>query len=195
MGEWIACEQNERISEWMSLFLDGLLDADRERRMEQHLNACAACRAEWQAMQRIAVLFAESAIMGPPLGFAVRVERRLAERVRERRRLFGGTAVLTGSLSLAGVAVAAVGMVVLSVVAWQWIGSFPAMQQGSSAVSQIASGVGLMGKGASLFLKDLLLRYGVPVLLLAGVGLTVLAGLWAWMFCNRRDRSRHNGYA
>jgi anti-sigma factor RsiW len=178
----------------MSLALDGLLDADGQRQMEQHLAACPACRAEWASMRQVSTLFEQSPMVGPPLGFAVRVERRLGEKAKKRGWTPGGIAVLTGSLSLAGVTVATVALIFLGVVAWQWLGAQPAVYQGSTAVTQVASGVGLVGKGASLFLKDLLVRYGPPLLLLAAAGLALTTGVWAWLFVKRPGNSQRNGY-
>jgi predicted anti-sigma-YlaC factor YlaD len=195
MDRNLKCEYNETFSERMSLALDGLLDAKEEQALHQHLAGCSTCQAEWQAMQQISALFRRSEMVGPPLGFALRVERRLAEQARKRKRTFGSIAMLTGSLSLAGVTIAAITVVALGLMAWLGLGSQPAVQQGTSALSQIASGLGLMGKGASLFLLDLLLRYGPPLLLLVGIGLTFLAGAWAWLFVKRPGKSRHNGYA
>jgi anti-sigma factor RsiW len=195
MNEWKECEQSERISELMSMALDGLLDAEGKRALQQHVATCSTCRAEWQAMQRVPTLFQQSSMVGPPLGFAIRVERRLAEKEKKRRQTFGGLALLTSSLSLAGVTVAAVALIVAGLLAWHSLGAAPAVQEGAGAVSQIASGVGLLGKGAVLFLKDMLLRYGPPLLVVVGIGLAFLAGIWAWLFHRRPGRSHHNGYA
>jgi predicted anti-sigma-YlaC factor YlaD len=195
MNEWITCEQDERISELMSLALDGLLDASAEREMQQHLATCPTCRAEWQAMQQISDLFQQSPPVGPPLGFAIRVDRRLAEKEKKRRqKTFGGLAVLTGSLSLVGATVAAVVMIVMGVLAWYSFGSMPAVQEGAGVATEIAEGMGLVGKGAAFFLKDLLLRYGPPLLVIIGVGLAFLAAIWAWLYFKRPDRPHHNGY-
>jgi anti-sigma factor RsiW len=179
----------------MSLALDGALDDGGRQVLEDHVATCTACRAEWQAMQALSGLFERSEMVGPPLGFALRVERSLDARERKRRRTFGGMAVLTGSLSLAGLTVAAVCLIVAGIVAWQWLGPLPAVQQGTSAISQVASGMGLVGKGASFFLGDLLLRYGPPLIVALGVGLVVLLGLWTWLFVRRPGKSRGNGYA
>jgi predicted anti-sigma-YlaC factor YlaD len=195
MNEWIACEQDERISELMSLALDGLLNADAERDLHRHLAACPTCQAEWRAMQQLSALFQQSPAAGPPLGFAIRVDRRLAEQENKRRqKTFGGLALLTGSLSLAGVTAAAVILIVVGLLVWHAFGSVPAVQEGAGAVSQVAEGMGLVGKGATLFLKDLLLRYGPPLLILVGIGLAFLAGIWAWLYSKRPGRSHHNGY-
>jgi anti-sigma factor RsiW len=194
MDELMECEHSEQASAMMSLSLDGMLDAGGEHRLQRHLAACSDCQAEWRAMQQISTLFEESSMVGPPLGFAIRVERRLGERTRKERRVFGGMAVLTSSLSLAGITVAAMMVIVMGVVAWYSYGSLAAVQQGSSAVSQVASGVGLMGKGASLFLKDLLLRYGLPLVFLVGAGLAFLIGIWAWLFSRRSSNFHGNGF-
>lgn len=195
MRELTGCIYNEQMSEFMSLALDGLLPADDLQRLHDHLATCPLCQAEWQAMQQVSALFEQAPLVGPPLGFALRVDRRLEEKVRKQRRTFGSVAMLTGSLSLATVTVAAVVIIALGVLAWSWLGTQPAVQQGTDAVSQVASGVGLVGKGASLFLRELLLRYAVPILLALCVGLTVLTAGWVLLFVKRSDRSRHNGYA
>jgi len=194
MGE-IKCEQQEQMAGQMSMALDGLLGADELQRWQRHLQECAVCQAEWQAMQQVSMLLEQAPQVGPPLGFAIRVERRLNEKIRQRRRAFSGLAVLTGSLSLAGVTVAVAVLLVLGWFAWHNRGPLTDVQQGGSAVSQIASGMGLVGKGASLFLVDMLLRYGTPLVFLIGFGLVVLAGIWVWLFLKRPGSSHHNGYA
>lgn len=194
MDRTMECEHSEQFTALMSLELDGRLDGDDRQRLEQHLVTCPACRVEWQAMQQVSALFAASPMVGPPLGFAVRLERRLAEKKKQRRQLFGGLALLTGSLSLAGVTVAVVVLIVLGVIAWQSFDSSPAMQQGTELASQVASGVGLVGKGASFFLGDLLLRYGAPLVLLLLAGLVLLVALWAWLLVKGPGGTRHNGY-
>jgi hypothetical protein len=136
-----------------------------------------------------------SPLVGPPLGFAVRVERRLEEQAKKQRQVFGGLALFTSSLSLAGMTVAAALMLVMGIVAWRWLDASPAVQQSTQTVSKVASGMGLVGKGASLFLGDLLLRYGAPLVVILGVGLVVLVGVWAWLFLKRPGNTRHNGFA
>ncbi|MGD8465592.1 MAG: zf-HC2 domain-containing protein [Anaerolineae bacterium] len=189
MGEAMQGKHNEQFSLLMSLALDGMLAADEQRQLHQHLAGCAVCRAEWEAMQQASLLFDQPDMIGPPLGFAVRVERRLERQSQKQKRAFGGLAVLTSSLSLAGITVAVVLLVALAVLAWSSLGP-----EGASAVSQVASGVGLMGKGATLFLKELVARYVIPLLAVVGIGLVVLIGIWAWLFVHRPGRSHRNGY-
>lgn len=194
MSEFEECKNNRRASALMSSALDGPLEAGDQQWLDHHLAGCPACHAEWQALRDVSTLFEQAPMVGPPLGFAIRVERKLEAKTKKRRQSFGGLAVLTGSLSLAGVTLAAVAMIVLGVVAWQWLAPTPAVHQGTGAVAQLASGVGLMGKGANLFLKDLLVRYGPLLVALIGTGLAVLAGFWAWLVVKRPGSTRHNGY-
>jgi anti-sigma factor RsiW len=189
------CEHSEQTTGLMSLGLDGLLDGSEHQRLEQHMAKCTACQMEWQSMQQISALFEGSPMIGPPLGFAVRIERKLAEREKEQRRAFGGVTLLTSSISLAGMTIATVVILILGILAWNRFGLSPAVLEGTEAASQIASGMGLMGKGASLFLGDLLLQYGLPVALLLGVGLLILLGAWTWLFRKHPSNTHHNGYA
>ena len=193
MWEWNG-EHDQEMTALMSLALDGLLDEQDRRRLEQHLDVCPGCRGEWEAMRAIGTLFETSPMVGPPLGFAVRVERRLAEGDRRRRRIFGGMAVVTSGLSLAGLTVGALVLLVAAVVAWFSLGDLPSVQEGGSAALQVASGAGLLAKGASFFLGDLLARYAAPLVLGLGFLLALLAGLWFWLWNKRPGNSNGNGY-
>jgi anti-sigma factor RsiW len=194
MDRLVECEHGEQMTALMSLMLDGLLEDPDRHRLDEHLASCAACRSEWEAMQQVSALFEHSAMVGPPLGFAIRVERRLEAQTKKRRQLFGGLALVTSSLSLAAVTAVVVLALVLGIVAWNRLDSSPAMQQGTHTVSQVASGMGLVGKGASLFLGDLLLRYGVLLVLVLGICLVVLIAVWAWLLIKRPGSRRPNGY-
>jgi anti-sigma factor RsiW len=195
MDRSAECEHSEQMTAWMSLTLDGLLEGRDQQRLEQHIASCSSCRAEWEAMQQVSAIFESSTLVGPPLGFAVRVERRLAEKSKQKRQLFGGLAVLTSSLSLAGVTVAVMVMILAGILTWRWLDSTPAVQQGTHTVTEVASGVGLMGRAASSLLGDLLIRYGAPLVLVLGIGLMVLLVVWAWLFFKRPGGTHHNGFA
>ena len=187
----MGCEHSEKMTMWMSLALDGMLAADDDQCLQHHLVTCRECQIEWEGMQQVSVLFEQDPMAGPSLGFAIRVDRKLEEKARQRRRAFGGLAVLTSSLSLAAVTVGALIVVIL---AWQWLGSLPSFAQGTGIASQAVAGLGLMGKGVSLFLRDYLVRYGPPVVVLLALGLASLVGVWTWVFAKRPGRSHHNGY-
>lgn len=187
------CASEGQITEMMSLALDGLLDEAGQERLQQHLAGCPACREEWEAVQAVSALFERSALVGPPLGFALRVERKLEAKQKKRRQAFGGIAVLTSWLSLAGVTVGVICLLVLGFVAWQWMGDQPSVRLGIEAASHVASGLGLMGKGTSLFLGDLLLRFGAPLLFALSAGVAVLVALWTWFFVRRPHKMPGNG--
>jgi len=187
-------EHGEEMTALMSLALDGLLENSDRQRLEEHVATCAACQQEWEAMQQISALFQASPQVGPSLGFATRVERRLGEQTRQRRQLFGGLALLGSSLSLAGVTVISLVVFGLGIAAWRWFDTAPAAQQGTEAVSQVVSGMGLLGRGASLFLGDLLLQYGAPLVLVLGLSLAVLVAMWVWLYRKHPDGKRDNGY-
>ena len=195
MEQMAECAHSERMTALMSLALDGMLDSGDRRRMEEHVKTCATCRTEWQAMTQVAALLESSPAVGPPLGFAIRVERRLEKQSKKKKRVFGGVAALTGSLSRVGATVAAILVIVLGFAAWRWFDASPSIQQGTQTLTHVASGVGLVGKGASFFLGDLLLRYGAPLVLVLGIGLVVLLAIWAWLLVKRPGKTRHNGFA
>jgi anti-sigma factor RsiW len=194
MGELVECEHSDQMTMLMSLALDGALDRDGQHRLKCHLAGCSSCQSEWQSMRQLSTFLESQPMVGPPLGFAVRVERQLAARETKRRRAFGGIAVLTSSLSLAGMTALGLVVVVLALLGLQVLGSAPAMQQGASAFTAVASGLGLLGKGASLFLGDILLRYGPPLIIFLGIGLVVMAGMWIWLFVKRPGSSHRKGY-
>jgi len=195
MGEPVECRDNERVSLLMSLALDGPLAAADQQVLQGHLAACPACRAEWEAMQQLSALFKSEEMIGPRMGFATRVERRLADKAKKRRRFFGGAAVLTGSLSLATVTAAVVALIVVGIVAWNWLDLLPDVEQGTNSVSQIVSGVNLMGKGVSLFLTDFLQAFGLPMVIGVGIALALLLVVWIWLFAKRPGGYHHNGCA
>ena len=195
MEQWVECEHSEGMTALMSLALDGLLEDGDRRRLKQHLAACQTCRSEWESMRPVAALFAQEPMIGPPLGFAIRVERQLEEKAKKRRQLFGGLALLTSSLSLAGVTVVVVVTIIFGIITWNQYTAPPAVEQGTVAVSQVASGMGLVGTGASFFLGDLLLRVGAPLVILLGIGLTILLAAWVWLFLKRPGSRQHNGLA
>lgn len=194
MDEPMECKQGDQMTMLMSLSLDGMLDRDGQHRLERHLASCASCQREWQAVRQVSAMFEAEPMVGPPLGFAVRIERRLEAKAVQRKRAFGGAALVTSWLSLAGMTVGAVVLIMLGVMGWQWFGTLGSVQMGTSALSQFAGNVGLLGKGVSLFLGEALVRYGLPLVALLAVGLTVLAGAWTWMVVKRPGGSRRNGF-
>ena len=87
-------------SEWMSLRLDRLLDAQEEGLLDAHLATCQQCRAEWESMQRACAVFYEADLMMAPAGLQARIVadvRRRNARVRLLRgMLLAFLALLVG---------------------------------------------------------------------------------------------------
>ncbi len=192
MEQQFACYQGDQISHWMSLALDGALDTPEEQHLHAHLAGCPACRAEWAAMQAVSTLLAAEPLVPPPWGFSARVDQRISRQMVRPRRVFGGLAVITGSLS----AVAA-GLVLLAGVLWLLWSRLGAPSQVETAVdsgSQVASGIGLVAKSASLLLVDLLMRYGLPVAAVAAlvIGVSVAVSVCLTL---KRPRAAKNGWA
>ncbi len=192
MRELKKCAHDD-LSEMMSMALDGLLDPNSLQEVEEHVATCPTCGQKWQSMQRASRLLAASEMPGPPLGFSTRVERELAAGATHRRRVFRGLALLTGSLSMAAMTMAVSVVVGLGIAGWRWLSTQPVVQQESGVISQLISGLGLLGRTASLFLGDLLVHYGVPVALVLGLTLSLLASLWGWLLS--RQKTHRNGYA
>ncbi|MBC7236761.1 MAG: zf-HC2 domain-containing protein [Chloroflexi bacterium] len=53
-------------SELMSLRLDGRIRQDEEASLQRHLADCAACRGQWERLQRLESIFADAPMMMPP---------------------------------------------------------------------------------------------------------------------------------
>jgi len=62
----------------LSAFLDGELAADERRAVEEHLGACAGCRAELDGLRRVASHLRRLERAAPPPVLADRVARRVA---------------------------------------------------------------------------------------------------------------------
>ena len=191
-----VCVHAEQMTAWMSLALDDLLEVGDAKELQDHLAVCAVCRSTWQAMQQVSALFETSPMVDPPVGFVSRVERRLAQRDWAKKTTqwdLGKVPLLAGSLSLAAITLSVLMILTLGVITWHWLDTLPAVQQRTDVMAQVASGVGLLGKGLSLFLGELL-TYVAPFAFLLTVGLAVLVGLWVWFFIKGPRDIRRNGY-
>jgi anti-sigma factor RsiW len=84
---------SDHVLEWLGAYHDGELHGARRRQVEGHLQGCAECRAELEALQRLSVRLQASPPMPartPPEQFAAGVRLRLgppppSERARLRR--------------------------------------------------------------------------------------------------------------
>ncbi len=97
--------QCQEASELMSLRLDVDLGEAEEQALQEHLAGCERCAAEWQAMQRMELLFAQEGLVAPPASFARRVMVRIRRRsawlsIAREALLFSLGLIILGALSL-----------------------------------------------------------------------------------------------
>jgi predicted anti-sigma-YlaC factor YlaD len=173
---------------WMSLKLDGLLNQEQERALQAHLTTCAACRAEWEALQFISRLLEGQPMVPAPAGFVARVQNRLvAERVARRRNVIGAGALALGALGLA--------TLVLSSLASLIVGLWPLMSQASlwenlgGWLTQLADVCLAVGQAIALLLNSLFDAAGGPIMLVYMLAVLLLSTLWSRLVL-RRVRAR-----
>jgi len=109
--------QCSEISEWMSLYLDGLLGQEQAAQLQAHLAQCEACSEEWEAMRSLSSLLKAEPMAIPAPDFAARVAQRVHQGEARRRRLYSSLGVLMGSVGLW--AVAGIALSVLFIALWQ----------------------------------------------------------------------------
>ena len=163
---------------WMSLKLDGLLDEDQERALQAHLATCAACRAEWEALQLVSYLLDKQPTVPTPIGFVARLERRLAaERVARRRSVVGGGVLALGALGLAAL--------ILSSLSGLIVGLWPLMSQPSlwenlgGWLTQMTNVCLAVGGAIVLLLSSLFDAVGGPIVLVYMLVVLFLSTLWS----------------
>lgn len=80
---------------------------DQRRELETHLQACAACRAEWGSLQKVVAAVREVPEPGVPADFWEQLDRRLSRDVaaqrRKARRVRSGRAAALMALMLLAV--------------------------------------------------------------------------------------------
>jgi anti-sigma factor RsiW len=99
---------SEHVLDWIGAYHDGELHGDPRRRVEAHLLVCAACQAELEALQNLAVRLQANPPMPartPPEQFVAQVRLRLPPRRvsapgRERLRRVAGLWLPLGVLAL-----------------------------------------------------------------------------------------------
>jgi predicted anti-sigma-YlaC factor YlaD len=84
----------------MSLALDGLLSAEEQQRLDQHLAGCLTCRLTWSRWQRIARVLTVQPFVGPPPAFMLHVDRALQRREQRHERLLAGWLLAGGAFTV-----------------------------------------------------------------------------------------------
>jgi len=85
----------------MHEILDSGANSERKAALLVHAADCAACRAEWSALQWIDSLLAAAPLVSPPADFTVKVMARLARRRPAHYPWVGALALFAGTVSLA----------------------------------------------------------------------------------------------
>lgn len=166
----MRCKQ---ASEMMSLQLDGRLAGEQVARLEEHLATCRACQVERRQLRAVDRLFSAAPMAQAPVNVRVQVMTRLARRSQARRAIVGGAALTLGTVALAFVVLAPVGLSLLEAT-----GLMPALARGGPAT---LSHLSLFWNAASRTLAAMARTFAIPLALvsLCGVGVAVvLNGLW-----------------
>lgn len=91
----------KKASELMMARLDGQLDHQVTAALDEHLEVCSTCRAEWQRLHALdSLLRSASAVPAPP-HLHVWITTRISRREEVRRAIGGGLTLALGAASLA----------------------------------------------------------------------------------------------
>jgi len=163
-------------SEWMSLYLDGLLSWEQAQHLQAHLAQCEACRKEWEAMCWLSSFLKAEPVAAPAPDFAAKVALRLRQREARRRRLYSGMGVIVGSVGLWALAGAA--LLLLFIVLWQPLIRIALFGAGLSLLNDVLSVLAVLGK--ALWSVAYALSAGPTWLALLGYAALALGLLMLW---------------
>lgn len=169
---------------WMSLKLDGLLEAEQERALAAHLETCKMCQAEWEAMQFVSQLLAERPMVPAPDGFVERLEARLAaEKAADRRGILGVFVLVLGAFSLVtlGLSSLALGLAQF----WPLLAQASLWEDVKSWFGQIADVALAVGEAFVLLAGSLFDLAGGPILLIYMLAVALLTLLWSRLVLGR----------
>lgn len=77
--------EHAEIRDLLTLAAAGALDADEQRRVEEHLRSCAACKAEFEIWCEITGALRELPTPAAPAGLVERTRRQLARQAATRK--------------------------------------------------------------------------------------------------------------
>ncbi len=176
--------QCKQATQMMSERLDGRLGEQETTLLEEHLAGCDLCRAEWDAMQKLDLLFSSAPMVQAPLRVRVQVMNRLNRRTQTRRTLVGGAALALGTIALAALALIPLAGGLLNAA-----GILPALASGGPQTAiQLLT---LWGTGSHAFFVTTS-EFVIPVVLLCLCGLTSALTLnCLWIGAVRRARAVH----
>ena len=174
-----------QFSEQMSLALDHQLGAAKERELYEHLRACAACQAQWDALQRVERLFTTAPLISPPTGFTARVSARLIRHESRQHIVFGALSLVAGALMLVPLALASAGKIVPPLYSLYLLMTTPAAWRGLLVVTELLSLVESVLNALRLTIVACIRSPGVIVCLTYNLAVLALTALWLRVLTSR----------
>ena len=143
----------------MSQRLDGQLTETEMATLDEHLEACVCCQAEWETLQALDALFAEPAMVPAPANFKGVVMERIRRRDQAKRAITGGIVLILGAAAIIALLLAPLLALALNV---QSI--LPVLITGGPATaSHLISYLTSLGRTALVLLE----QFAAPLCLLA----------------------------
>ncbi len=174
-------------SEWLSLKLDGLMEREQSVHLQEHLASCETCRAEWEAMQRVASVLEAASEVAPPLDFTAKVASRLQQREARRRRVRAGIRLLVGSVGLWGSAAVIIALLFLTV--WQPLVRLFWVDVMLPSARNVASIALVLGRALQAVIRELFSQPTWLVLPCYAIAAFGLIGLWTRVAIGPRRRA------
>ena len=176
------CDCGEKVS----LYLDGLLEPEQTKHMEEHLAQCETCRVQWEAMRLCTFLLKAEPPVSPAVGFTHRVISRLQQRETRRQRLRSSARVLIGTAGLGSVLV--VGFGGLFSLLWQPLLRVLLSDVILPLMSRTVSLLYVLGRALNSVVRDLSMR---PTwLLLPAYAIVALSLVTLWTCVVVRPQTR-----
>ena len=143
----------------MSQRLDSQLTEVETAALDEHLEACVCCQAEWVTLQALDALFAEPAVVSAPTHFKGVVMERIRRRDQAKRAITGGIVLTLGAAAIIGLLLAP-----LLVHTWNVQNILPALIAGGPETAlHLISYLTSLGRTAVVLLE----QFAAPLLLVA----------------------------
>jgi len=201
---------DEHVNQWLGAYLDGELNADKQRMVEAHLETCRSCRAELEELKSLSNLLETTAkknSLAPDARFAAQVALKLPRRQEQPLAativrigwwlapagILGAWVFLQAVLVVSGLAQVA-GLAGSQSGSLAWLSGLNGQNAITSAVLSLVDG--RLGQTASSLLyylgngTDLGWNLVVPVVFQAALALLFASWLAAWWFRNYSKRSK-----
>jgi hypothetical protein len=164
----------------MAAALDAPLVAAERAALDDHLETCGTCRARWEALNEVHVLFAAAPVMAAPAGFAERTAARLRARSSRPRAVSGGLILAAASAALFALTAVPLAGVFLALV--RQPSAVVALLRAAAALINVLDAVG----GGLWLAVFALLDWSAGQLWVSALALAALLLAWAWFYFFQR---------